>query len=126
MPIPGTPSLRTRLVALWILLRHPRTPRRVRWVGLAVLAYALSPIDLIPDFIPVLGLLDDAVLIPLGLALIVHLTPQALWQECLLQAHAREASLPPWRAGLWIVLAVWLLAIAGFALLVWWALDTAA
>ncbi|OYU77021.1 MAG: hypothetical protein CFE45_31150, partial [Burkholderiales bacterium PBB5] len=55
-------QLRVQLLALWLLFRHPATPRPVKWVAMAVLAYALSPIDLIPDFIPVLGQLDDLLL----------------------------------------------------------------
>ena len=70
--------LGTYLLALWKLFKHPQTPRAARWTAIAVLAYALSPIDLIPDFIPVLGMLDDIVLIPLGLALVVRLTPPEL------------------------------------------------
>ena len=62
----NTARLGVYLLALWKLFKHPETPRAARWVAVAVLAYAVSPIDLIPDFIPVIGLLDDLVLLPLG------------------------------------------------------------
>jgi uncharacterized membrane protein YkvA (DUF1232 family) len=69
--------------AVWIAARDPRTPRPVRLLALAVAAYALSPIDLIPDFVPVLGYLDDLMIVPLGLWLVLRLVPApaivALW-----------------------------------------------
>jgi uncharacterized membrane protein YkvA (DUF1232 family) len=58
--------LGTYLLALWKLFKHRDTPRAVRWIAVAVLAYALSPIDLIPDFIPVLGFRDDVILLPMA------------------------------------------------------------
>src|SRR3954471_19276249 len=82
------------LVALWKLFKHPETPRPVRWLAIGVLAYAVSPIDLIPDFIPVLGLLDDLVLVPLGVALVVKLAPAELWQQCIREAEAGGDALP--------------------------------
>ena len=108
-------AMRVGLLALWKLLRHPHTPRHVRWLALAVLAYAVSPIDLVPDFIPVLGLLDDLILIPLGVALVVRLTPPALWQQCLADAAREAESLPRWRAGAVAVVLVWLVLLAGVA-----------
>ena len=69
--------LATYLIALWKLFKHPQTPRAAKLVAIAVLAYAVSPIDLIPDFIPVLGQLDELILLPLGVALAVKLTPPA-------------------------------------------------
>ena len=108
--------LGTYLLALWKLFQHPQTPRAVRWVAVAVLAYALSPIDLIPDFIPVLGMLDDLVLVPLGIALVVRLTPPEHWQARLREAEASREQLPKlvWGAvaivALWVALVVALVA----------------
>lgn len=110
-------QLGTRLLALWKLIRHPATPWLPKAVALFVLAYAVSPIDLVPDFIPVLGLLDDIVLLPLGIALVVWLTPRALWQARLAEAQASADALPRLRWGVLLVLAFWL-ALIGFAL--WW------
>jgi uncharacterized membrane protein YkvA (DUF1232 family) len=107
----------TRLLALWKLIRHPATPWLPKAVALLVLAYAVSPIDLIPDFIPVLGLLDDIVLLPLGIALVVWLTPRALWSARLAEAQASAEKLPRLWWGVLLVLAFWL---ALFGLVVWW------
>lgn len=110
-------QLGTKLLALWKLIRHPATPWPPKAVALFVLAYALSPIDLIPDFIPVLGLVDDLVLLPIGIALVVWLTPRALWQARLAEAQAHADALPRLRWGIAIVLACWL---ALFGFVAWW------
>ena len=109
--------LGTRLLALWKLVKHPQTPRGVRWVAGGVLAYALSPIDLIPDFIPVIGLVDDLVLVPLGLALVVRLTPRPLWEACLREAEAGVGKLPRLLWGAVFVVAIWIILLVLF---VWW------
>jgi uncharacterized membrane protein YkvA (DUF1232 family) len=108
--------LATKLLALWKLIRHRDTPRAPKLVALLVLAYALSPIDLIPDFIPVLGLLDDVILVPLGIALAVRLTPPHLWQARLAEAEASADKLPKLWWGVALIVAVWLL----LGLLAWW------
>jgi uncharacterized membrane protein YkvA (DUF1232 family) len=105
------------LLALWKLFRHPQTPRVAKLVAIAVVAYAVSPIDLIPDFIPVLGLLDELLLIPLGVALVVRLTPRALWQAQLREAEASADQLPRLWWGALGVLLVWLLLLGALA---WW------
>lgn len=67
--------------ALWLAARDSRTPWYAKLLALVTAAYALSPIDLIPDFIPVLGYLDDLVIVPLGVLLVVRLIPSELMQE---------------------------------------------
>jgi uncharacterized membrane protein YkvA (DUF1232 family) len=109
--------LATRLLALWKLMRHPQTPRLPKLVALLVLAYALSPIDLIPDFIPVLGQLDDLVLVPMGIALVVRLTPPHLWQARVAEAEASADQLPRVWWGVALIVLVWLLLLGVFA---WW------
>jgi uncharacterized membrane protein YkvA (DUF1232 family) len=109
--------LRVYLVALWKLFKHPQAPRAAKWVAFAVLAYAVSPIDLIPDFIPVLGQLDDLVIVPLGIALVVRLTPKPLWQGLLLDAEQSSQKLPSMWWGTALIVLVWALL---FGLFVWW------
>jgi uncharacterized membrane protein YkvA (DUF1232 family) len=78
--------LKTEIVALWFCARHARTPMHVKALALAVVAYAFSPIDLIPDFIPVLGYLDDLILLPIGIWLVLKLVPRDVMSDCRGQA----------------------------------------
>jgi uncharacterized membrane protein YkvA (DUF1232 family) len=118
----GKVRLATYLIALWKLFNHPQTPRGAKWVAIAVLAYAVSPIDLIPDFIPILGMLDDIVLVPLGIALAVRLTPKPLWEARLREAEASAQKLPALWWGAAFVVLVWAVLIG---LLVWWLVPAA-
>jgi uncharacterized membrane protein YkvA (DUF1232 family) len=113
-------NLKIEAHAAWLAARDPRCPWPARAVGLMVAAYAFSPIDLIPDFIPVLGLLDDALLIPAGLWLFRRLLPPGLIEEHR-AAAALAAERPRSRLGLVLVLVAWALA----ALLTWQALRWA-
>ena len=104
------------MLALWLAARDPRTPWSARIVAGFTAAYALSPVDLIPDFIPVLGLLDDVLIVPAGIWLAVRLIPSALMAQ--LRASAADAQRPRSVTGLVIVLALWsAMAWAGWA---WW------
>jgi uncharacterized membrane protein YkvA (DUF1232 family) len=109
-------SLRRDAVALWLAARDARTPWYAKTAAAFVAAYALSPFDLIPDFIPVLGYLDDLLIVPLGIWIAVRLVPAPLMQEFRAQAAKRESE-PTSRAGAAIVIAIW---IAAAALLLWW------
>ncbi len=111
-------ALRREAIALYLAAKDPRTPRLARIVVVATVAYALSPIDLIPDFIPVLGLLDDLLIIPLGVAIAVRLIPPAVLAECRARAAAL-AEKPVSRGAAIAVATAWLLAIALAALLAW-------
>ncbi|HUG23568.1 YkvA family protein [Piscinibacter sp.] len=113
----GKVRLATYLIALWKLFNHPQTPRSAKWVAIAVLAYAVSPIDLIPDFIPILGQLDDIVLVPLGIALAVRLTPKPLWEARLREAETSVQKLPNLWWGTAFIVIVWAVLIG---LVVWW------
>jgi uncharacterized membrane protein YkvA (DUF1232 family) len=104
--------LRVYLTALWKLFRHADAPRAARWIAVGVIAYAVSPIDLIPDFIPVLGQLDDLVIIPLGIALVVRLTPKPLWQALLQQAELQPMKLPRLWWGAIAIVATWVVLLA--------------
>ncbi|SDP48788.1 Uncharacterized membrane protein YkvA, DUF1232 family [Phyllobacterium sp. YR620] len=105
------------IVALWIAARDPRTPLLAKFVAGAVAAYALSPIDLIPDFIPVLGYLDDLLIVPAGILVAVALIPLALMEEFRDEAIAREGRRSS-RAGLVAILSIWIGAILLFGWLV--------
>jgi uncharacterized membrane protein YkvA (DUF1232 family) len=80
--------LKAETYALYLVYRHPGTPWYAKLFAGLVVAYAFSPIDLIPDFIPVLGYLDDLILIPLGVALAIKMIPPAMMAECRLQAES--------------------------------------
>jgi uncharacterized membrane protein YkvA (DUF1232 family) len=112
--------LRVEAHAVWLVARDPRTPWAARLLCLLIAAYALSPIDLIPDFIPVIGLVDDALLIPAGIWLVGRLLPAGLMDEHRAAALA-AADRPVSKAGALIVVAIW----AGLALLAWSALRWA-
>lgn len=113
-------NLKIEAHAAWLAARDPRCPWGARAVGLLVAAYAFSPIDLIPDFVPVLGLLDDLLLVPAGLWLFVRMLPPGLIEEHR-AAAASAAERPRSRLGLLIVLAIW----AAAAVLCWLALRWA-
>ena len=105
--------------AAWLAARDPRVPWLARLLAIAVAAYALSPIDLIPDFIPVLGWLDDLLIVPLGLWVVRRLIPDPLWAE--LHAAAETASeRPSSRAGMAFILLLW----AMLLYLAYWAVRT--
>jgi uncharacterized membrane protein YkvA (DUF1232 family) len=109
-------GIKRDVVALWLAAKDPRVPWTARLAAAAVAAYALSPIDLIPDFVPVLGYLDDLVIVPLGILLVVRLVPPALLAE-LREEAARRAERPTSLAGAIAIGLIWLLA-AGAAM--WW------
>ena len=99
--------LKRDVVALWIAARSPRTPAAAKLVAGLVAAYALSPIDLIPDFIPVLGYLDDIILVPLGVALAVRLIPQDLMAG--FRAEAMSAARPSSRYASALIVCIWIM-----------------
>ena len=115
-------ELKAEVFALYAAMRDPRTPWYAKLLIVVIVAYALSPIDLIPDFIPVLGFLDDILLLPLGIVLAVKLIPPEVMNEC----RARAATAPPdatrlGRAGAAAIVLLWIVAIVLVAL---WARNT--
>jgi uncharacterized membrane protein YkvA (DUF1232 family) len=100
--------IRIEAHAIWLAVRDRRTPALAKVVGLLVVGYALSPIDLVPDFIPVLGLIDDALLIPAGVWLFARLVPAELLAEHRATAEAAsERPVSKW--GILVILATWAL-----------------
>jgi uncharacterized membrane protein YkvA (DUF1232 family) len=110
-------SLKRDALTLWLAARDTRTPWAAKVFCGAVAAYALSPIDLIPDFIPVLGWLDELILLPLAVAAVVRMIPPPLLAEFRREAELR-AERPVSRAGAAVVVALWLLALAGICAVV--------
>lgn len=102
-------ALKAETFALYLAARHPRTPWHAKLFVAGIVAYALSPIDLIPDFVPVLGYLDDLVLIPLGITLAIRLIPSAVLSECRVRAaEAMRDGQPVSRAAAAVIVAIWI------------------
>ena len=100
-------AVRRDVIVLWLAARDPRTPLAAKIVAGAVAAYALSPIDLIPDFIPILGYLDDLVIVPAGIWLTVRLLPPPLLTQLRLQAR-ETLDQPHSRAAAVAIVATWI------------------
>jgi uncharacterized membrane protein YkvA (DUF1232 family) len=109
--------LKQETFTLVVACRHPRVPWHAKALALLVVGYALSPIDLIPDFIPILGYLDDLVIIPLGFMLVIRLIPAEVLAEC--RRQSEEIVGQATRAGkiaAAVIVAIWILTVA---LLLW-------
>jgi uncharacterized membrane protein YkvA (DUF1232 family) len=100
-------QLKQHTLTVYFAARDPRMPILVRALAVLVAAYALSPIDLIPDFVPLLGYLDDLVLVPLGVALVVRLTPPAVLESARVKAQ-QAANKPVSYAAAVFIVALWL------------------
>jgi uncharacterized membrane protein YkvA (DUF1232 family) len=109
-------ALKREVYTLYYACRDPRVPWYAKAVAGVVVAYALSPIDLIPDFIPVLGYLDELVLVPLGVALVLRLIPADVLADCRRRAEQTKTRLRNWVAAGVIVL-IW---IAIAAVVAWY------
>jgi uncharacterized membrane protein YkvA (DUF1232 family) len=105
--------LKAETFALYLAARDPRTPWYAKLLVAGIVAYAFSPIDLIPDFVPVLGYLDDLILIPMGIALAIKLVPHSVLAEC--RARAQETiqnGKPVSRAAGAVIVVIWLVLAA--------------
>jgi uncharacterized membrane protein YkvA (DUF1232 family) len=109
-------ALKADTLALYFVARHPGTPWYAKLMAVVVVAYAFSPVDLVPDFVPVLGYLDDVILVPLGIALTLKLVPDDIMRECRGLAAAVMKKPVNWVSGAIIVM-IWigLAALSG-----WW------
>jgi uncharacterized membrane protein YkvA (DUF1232 family) len=103
------------VVAVYLTARDPRVPLLTKLAAACVAAYALSPIDLIPDFIPILGYLDDLIIVPAGLWLVLRLIPPDILAEH--RAAAAGRAKPASRAGAIVITALWTIALLAAA---WW------
>lgn len=111
-------GLKRQTLVVWFAARDPRTPWFPRLLALAVAAYALSPIDLIPDFIPVLGYLDDVILVPLGVWLVLRMVPAEVIADSQAKAAA-VAERPVSRGMAGVIVAIWAIALAVLGLWAW-------
>jgi uncharacterized membrane protein YkvA (DUF1232 family) len=113
-------SLKHNLYALYLAYHNKDVPFIAKVVSIIVVTYALSPIDLIPDFIPIIGYLDDIILLPLGIALAVRLIPKLIWNEC--KDKGREVtfkSLPRSKIAAFVVISIWILS----AIMLFWTIN---
>jgi uncharacterized membrane protein YkvA (DUF1232 family) len=114
-------QLKSETFALYLAARHPDTPWYAKVFVAGIVAYAFSPIDLIPDFIPVLGYVDDLVLIPLGIAVAIRMIPPEVLAECRSRAQASKAGDKPiGRTAAVVIVGIWILLAA---LCVRWAYE---
>ena len=105
------------VVAVYFAARDPQTPLLARALAVLVAGYALSPIDLIPDFIPVVGYIDDLILVPLGLLLVLKLLPPEVLAESRAKASVARAR-PKSYATAAVVVCLWVL--CSVAIIYWW------
>lgn len=110
-------AIRRDVTALWLAARDPRVPWYAKAVAACIAAYALSPIDLIPDVIPVLGYLDDLLIVPLGIVVAVKLIPVSVMAD--LRVRALQQRKPTSTAGLVAVATIWVGTIALTGWLFW-------
>lgn len=110
--------LKREVVALWIAARDARTPWLAKGIAAFVAAYALSPIDLIPDFIPVLGYLDDLLIVPLGIAVALRLIPPALMIDFRREAGMRSTR-PRSVVAAGFIIGVWLGTASAVGFCIW-------
>jgi uncharacterized membrane protein YkvA (DUF1232 family) len=104
-------QLKSEIYALYLAYRDPRTPWYAKAFAAFILGYVLSPIDLIPDFIPVIGYLDDLVIVPAGIALLIKMIPKEVMEECRAKARSQpdRKKLRNW-TGAAVIIIVWLVA----------------
>jgi len=103
-------NVKRDILALYLASRDPRVPWYAKALAALVAAYALSPIDIIPDFIPVLGYLDDLILLPLGIIAVIRLIPEDVMADLRRQAEERMLTRPRSAVGAVIIILVWLTA----------------
>ncbi|MBC8051661.1 MAG: DUF1232 domain-containing protein [Sphingobacteriaceae bacterium] len=111
-------KIKRDIITMYFALKHPQTPLYAKIFAAIIVGYALSPIDLIPDFIPVLGYLDDVILLPLGIALAIRLIPTSVLDSCREEATNNPPAMKPkiWVAA-YVIVMLWLTVL--YALYEW-------
>ena len=106
--------LKRDIVVLYYILKHMKTPWYAKSLGVIVVGYAHSPIDLIPDFVPVIGYLDDLILIPLGIAAVIKLTPSEVLEYCRQEAVKNPPTIKHNNyVAAFVIVVMWLVGIYG-------------
>jgi len=105
-------QLKAETYALYLVARDPRTPWYAKLLVAGIVAYAFSPIDMIPDFIPIIGYLDDLILLPIAITLALKMVPHSVLVECRAQAHDTMQNKQPisWVAGA-VIISIWVLLV---------------
>ncbi len=113
-------QLRSEVYALYLASRHPKTPWYAKAFAVLIIGYVLSPVDLIPDFIPVLGYLDDFIIVFAGISLLIKMIPKEIMEECREKARSQPVvqKRTNWTAAVIIVL-IWLFTIYVVLRLLW-------
>lgn len=108
-------EIKQNIFVLYLAYKDPRVPWYAKLFSILVVAYAFSPIDLIPDFIPIIGYLDDIIIVPLGIIIALKMIPKSIIEDCRVKAEELRKKEKPknWFAGavfiiIWILLAVWI------------------
>jgi uncharacterized membrane protein YkvA (DUF1232 family) len=110
-------ELKRELIALALAVRHPRTPWYARLVVAGCVAYAITPVDFIPDAIPIVGFIDDLIFIPLAIALAVRFIPEPVLADCRARSRELEARAPRLSATTWwLIGGAWLSAVVAIAI----------
>lgn len=99
--------IKKQVIVFYEVSKHPNTPVLAKTLVIIALGYALSPIDLIPDFIPILGYLDDLIILPLLFFLAVKFIPNEVWEDCVVKAEQNPVKLPKnWLVGI-LIIVIW-------------------
>jgi uncharacterized membrane protein YkvA (DUF1232 family) len=114
-------ELKIELIALALAARHPETPWYAKVVIAGCVAYAVTPVDFIPDAIPVIGFIDDLIFIPLAIGIAVRFIPAPVLADCRARSHEIDARAPKLSRASWLVIgAAWLGAVV---LIAWWTIS---
>jgi uncharacterized membrane protein YkvA (DUF1232 family) len=111
--------LKAEIDALYLCSKHPKVPWYAKAFAFFILGYALSPVDLIPDFIPVIGYLDDIILVPLGIACLIRMIPKDILDECREKAKSRHISKGNHWIAASVIILIWILAILITSKVLW-------
>jgi len=121
-------SLKRNTYALYLAARDPQVSPAAKFLIAMIVAYILSPIDLIPDFIPLIGYLDDLLILPLGIMLVIRMIPKEVWAACQQQASIQLSMETPYRIQMTVIIVfIWLLSLSYFGFICWeWYVGEAA